>query len=211
MHHHLEESGYSKTKGKFYSLPWHGKQRSIFIVWSLAGVGGGVEVTPLWGPFHERFFHRYSNSMENCFFSVTLLLSIISIQKFAHDTTLNSTAVMSFAKFHSDTKWQQNAIFIEFESRWKNCSWNGLQADQHKCFTCTDSNLSEYALKHRVDDIGHSVFQEKTRFAICETEQSRESLRVNWVIIGSGSGSKPCSWSNADQLFSPQEQTVWDS
>ena len=80
------------------------------------------------GPFHERFFHRDWNSMEISFRSH---LSVVkwSLRNVAHGTT----AVLSW---HVQNFWNVTIhhhgvtlepIFIYFEIRLENCSWNGPQ------------------------------------------------------------------------------------
>ena len=62
-------------------------------------------------------------------FSITPLKDIILLQNFAHATTAQLLChVQNFIGITSlQLRWDQNEISIEFELRWKNCSWNGSQ------------------------------------------------------------------------------------
>ena len=80
----------------------------------------------LWRISHERHVHPNSNTIEN-WFSLTPPLGITSLN-FLHMPRQHSWHAMS--KSYSDhftTRLNQNEIFIEFELRWKNSSWNGPQ------------------------------------------------------------------------------------
>ena len=62
-------------------------------------------------------------------FSITPLWSTISLQNFAHTMTaqlschVQNFIVITLLQF----EWEQNEISMEFESWWKNHSWNGPQ------------------------------------------------------------------------------------
>ena len=53
--------------------------------------------------------------------------SIVSLQNFAHATTaqLSYHVQILIAITYIQIRWEQNEFSIEFELRWKNCSWNG--------------------------------------------------------------------------------------
>ena len=89
-------------------------------------------IPEFWGPFHEWFFHRYSNSMANWFWCKSILGHHVAIKFY---TCHDSTALVPCAKFHSDhfpTTWMRTEWnFIEFDLPWKNCLWNGLRDTIH--------------------------------------------------------------------------------
>ena len=79
------------------------------------------------GPFHEQFFHRNSNSMENYLMCKSIVGHRITTKIFTcHDGTTD----VSCAKFHSDhqnTTWMRVGwIFHRIWFTMENCSWNGL-------------------------------------------------------------------------------------
>ena len=79
------------------------------------------------GPFHERFFHCNSNSMQISFCSHPSFNKVIGM-KFC--TWHDSCAVMVCAKIcskilsHIKIELHQSQFSIEFELWWKNRSWN---------------------------------------------------------------------------------------
>ena len=77
-------------------------------------------------PFHKRFFHCYSNSMDILFCSHPSCSEVIAI-KFC--TWHDSCAVMACAKFvvvwYPTNGVILKPIFQRFELWWKNRSWNG--------------------------------------------------------------------------------------
>ena len=99
--------------------------------WRVTGIGTKVSLSGLTilcdrGPFHERFCHRNSNSMEISFCAFQFVLNW-SLQNFAYATiAVLSWHVQFFVTIRCHTMdLHQDQISMEFELRWKNRSWNG--------------------------------------------------------------------------------------
>ena len=80
-----------------------------------------------WAPFHWRFLHRNSNSMEISFRS-HLDSNTVVATNFGHGTTAVLSVVACFKKcvaiWWPATELQQGEVSIEFELRAKNRQWN---------------------------------------------------------------------------------------
>ena len=74
------------------------------------------------GPFHERFFHHNSNSMEN-WFQYNSIVGYHIATEFLHMAWQHSC---HFTTTWMREEWNFHEIW-NFELWWKNCSWNRPQ------------------------------------------------------------------------------------
>ena len=89
---------------------------------------GVLAVFMVWAYFSNDFciiFHQIRWNIAG--FSVTQLQGMISLQKFAQDTTEQlSCHMQNFIAITSlQLGWEQNEISIDFKLWWQNLSWNG--------------------------------------------------------------------------------------
>ena len=85
-----------------------------------------------WGPFHQRWFHRNSNSVEIscCSHPCCSELIVMKLCTLHHSCAIAACAISSSDPVLYTMELHKNLFSVEFQLRWKKRSWNGPLATE---------------------------------------------------------------------------------